>query len=232
MFTGDDAIFSKDFVSKSSSEISHLQEEILKLQKQIDQRTAHQQSSNISEYHKRTMCVGGLQEFDNRDSAKTWLNYMFMDYGINLPYKMESRDDIIGMLFCSFKTEAERDAAVSAMRMEPMSYMGQSIWAAPSMPLQSRISQSFLFGLKRLLVSWGFRKQSIKVDPDDMSMHVENKIVCTASCTNNKLVLNWEDRWKNWKELHTDVEFVRLLEICRSKLLRGTASKGKGKASD
>ena len=119
-----------------------------------------------------------------------------MDYGINLPYKMESRDDIVRMLFCSFTAEAERDAAVSAMRMEPISYMGQSIWVAPSMPLQSRMSQSFLFGLKRLLVSWGFRKQSIKVDTDDMSMHVENKIVCTASCTTNKLVLNWEDRWK------------------------------------
>ena len=65
-----------------------------------------------------------------------------------------------------------------------------------------------------------------------MTMHVENKIVCTASCINNTLVLDCEDRWRNWRELHTDVEFVRLWEVCKSKLLRGTASKGKGKVSD
>ena len=134
------------------------------------------------------------------------------------------------MLSCPFKDESERNIAYARFRNCALTYGKNSIWSAPSLPLDRRIPQSFLFAFKRLLLSWEFNKAAVRVNTDETSLKVEGKFVCKAEAHDHKLRISWNPEWESWNDLHNDEAFKNLIQSCSSKLARGgAASKGKGK---
>eukprot|EP00973_Karenia_brevis_P074606 10368334-Karenia_brevis.AAC.1 len=75
-----------------------------------------------------------------------------------------------------------------------------------------RIPQSFLFGLKRLLVSWGFK--GVRVETEDTTLAINGIVICSAKSENNQLKLTWAKAWADWKELHEDKELDDLIKSC------------------
>ena len=69
---------------------------------------------------------------------------------------------------------------------------------------------------------WGFAFGSVKyvIDGPSKYLKVERRIVLTVSCTDGGMVYEWEEKWKNWGELHGSPEVKELIEKC-TKLLSG-----------
>ena len=86
--------------------------------------------------------------------------------------------------------------------------------------------------MKRILVSWQVaRKQAIRVEKDDMTLRINNEIICSVSTVDNTLKIKWIKAWEDWREMHEDEEFKKLVISCKSKLAQMGSIKGKGKAA-
>ena len=151
--------------------------------------------------------------------------------GITPPNQIESRPDIVGMLFCTFQNEDLRDMAVDLMKNARLSYGSSSIWFSGSLPLNLRICQSFFFGMKRLLIIWPFNKQAIRVETEDLSLRINGHTICTVSAEDNLLKIEWTKTWHDWQEMHDDEQYKKLVSSCQSKLMKTRNVKGKGKTS-
>ena len=77
---------------------------------------------------------------------------------------------------------------------------------------------------------WAFAPGSVKyvIDGPSKLLKVQGKTVLTVSCADDGLVYEWEEKWKNWKELHGSPETKLLMEKS-TKLISG-AGEGKGKS--
>ena len=91
---------------------------------------------------------------------------------------------------------------------------------------------SFLLGLKRAMVDWGFGRREIKVELDGVPgvMIVGGREVMTAGVRGRELVIKWADKaWANWGDLTGSEEYRGLLKAAADKLVRGGGGKAKGK---
>ena len=59
-------------------------------------------------------------------------------------------------------------------------------------------------------------------------LKVEGRVVFTVSCTDDGLVYEWKEKWKNWEELHGSPEIELLME--KSTKLFSGGGKGEGKS--
>ena len=88
---------------------------------------------------------------------------------------------------------------------------------------------SFLLGLRRQLITWGFTKRKPRVDEDSNTLTVgRDNPVLKVSVNANHLVLEWMSQdWKDWKELVESTEFKKLKEKAEETLAKAD-DKGKG----
>ena len=104
----------------------------------------------------------------------------------------------------------------------------------PDLPIELRVPLSFLFGLKRLLCEWDFKKSSVYIDTEAFGMNVEGKAILQAGVDNHTLHLRWLDaQWQGWQQLIDDPKYKALLTDNQEKLDKARAgrSEGKGRAS-
>eukprot|EP00973_Karenia_brevis_P057145 7949581-Karenia_brevis.AAC.1 len=119
-----------------------MEEEISKMK----QDSAGPASKNeTSLYHRQRCVIGGLQDFSNRFDAEDWIRDQFSKLHVASSFSIETRDDMVGMLFCKFLDEDDRDDAVAKIQEAELRYGGERIWCRASQPAHIRIPQAFLF---------------------------------------------------------------------------------------
>ena len=69
-----------------------------------------------------------------------------------------------------------------------------------------------MFGLKRVLVEWGFQRASVRVDTDAATVKVGGETAVTVSVIGSNLHCEWGETWRVWRELHESEELKSLLE--------------------
>eukprot|EP00973_Karenia_brevis_P050281 6977908-Karenia_brevis.AAC.1 len=110
-----------DFDPSSSKLFRGSFEEMRKMKEEISRikrnQTKKSEPNDISAYHKCTMVIGGLQGFEDQFSSKDWIQTKMMQSDLVMPEKIECRDDLIGILFCTFASEDLRDTAWNKMRV-------------------------------------------------------------------------------------------------------------------
>ena len=109
---------------------------------------------------------------------------------------------------------------------------GKEIWANTEQPIEIRAPENFLFVLKKQLVEWGFERRCVRVDIDGpaKTLKVGGETVLTVTCTDGRLVCEWEAAWQLWNDLHESPQFKAIFEKCSKMLAPGKGqSKGKSK---
>ena len=105
---------------------------------------------------------------------------------------------------------------------------GNAIWAKEDLPLEERIPQSLLFGLKKLMIGWGYEKMAVWVDLSKNQLLVGTDIVIALTVEEKELKTDIAKDWQD--DLRKDSDFTKLLDESKEKLrLGGAATKGLGK---
>ena len=94
-------------------------------------------------------------------------------------------------------------------------------------PLPVRAEKKFLFGLKRLLQSWGWQAFEIRVDDATKSLSIDNHIVVRVSSENMKFAANFEGQWR---ERLKDDALTKLIQDCEIAMSKQKIGKGAGKS--
>ena len=103
------------------------------------------------------------------------------------------------------------------------------MWAKPDLPVEVRAPESYLFGLKKVLVGWGFAKACVRVDTAERNLKVGGELVVSTSVVGGRLRHAWHGSWATWAELHQSDEVVQLGRRVAEALGRaGGGGKGKG----
>ena len=119
----------------------------------------------------------------------------------------------------------------------------ENVWAKADQPLEKRVATSFLFGLKKALVAWGYNKAKVWVDEQAQTLTAVGELVVTAgvesetgasdSATARKLKCDWAGRWGTWGLVQNSPELKELQDQAAQTLQRagGKGAKGGGKAT-
>jgi len=110
----------------------------------------------------------------------------------------------------------------------------------PDRTLEERAVGSFLLGLKKQLVEWGFGRGEVRVDLDKVPSTLEvgkreegRREVLAAAVRAGELKLTWTDpTWGAWSDLVSSAEFKGLMSQAKDKLSKGSGSKGMGKGKE
>ena len=163
--------------------------------------------SESNQYHKTTMLVGGMTNFDSKSDAEGWIKKKMQDLGIALPAKIESRSDLPGLLFCTFESEILRNTAVNTLKNAALN----RLWIIASAPLYVRVPRSFLLGIRYLLIQWGYSKSQVRVDDEAMILKIDGVECCSAFVAESEFNIAWHGDFSTSEELHNDSEVVKLL---------------------
>jgi hypothetical protein len=179
--------------------------------------------------------IGGLTNLTSLDEASKWIREVLWTAYAPMPVEIyiKRKDGIFsGVFYAKFATPGDRIKGLSVVKNNFVEVGGQGKWANIDLPSDIRAPEAFVTGLKKILLSaeWGFAEGSVwyNIDGPSKYLKVEGKIVLTVSCAEGGLVYEWEEKWKNWGELHGSPEIKTLTEKS-TKLISG-GGKGEGKA--
>ena len=106
--------------------------------------------------------------------------------------------------------------------------MGTPVWAKHDLPTEQRVPESFLFGPKKTLCTWGYTNEEVYVDKVYQSLKVAGEVIVTANVRNGRFVTDWAKEWSEWSEFATSAE-ISALSAKATDILNRAATKGKGK---
>ena len=107
------------------------------------------------------------------------------------------------------------------------------VWAKIDYPLPIGVQHSFLYGLRKLLLTWGFDKRAIAVDEIQMLLKIGDCQVVNTEVINGKFICNLRSLWLQWKDFQNDTDVKNLLQVAADKSSKGPPpGKGKGKKSN
>ncbi len=180
----------------------------------------------------------GFRGASSQDELDKWIARAFKDAGAHLPVKTYVKGDFTsfnGVAFGKYPSTVERDVAVEALRKASLEYSGQKVWAKPEQPLETRAMQSVLFGIKKMLVEWGFDPKGLWADTLTMCLTSGSDLVVNMTCDNGVPKITYGMDWESYIMPGGVNETVTgLVEAAQEKMKRGSPStkglgKGKGK---
>ena len=182
----------------------------------------------------RTVAViGGMTEANSFKEAMDWVEQSLEKAGLKRPDDTFIKGDAFeGIFFARFPDGASMNQAVEYISSQRIKYKGKPAWSGQDRPLQERVPRGFLFGMKRMLVEWGFNKKAINVIDASNTLAVEGEPILTAGVESDTLKMKWLAKsWEEWKDLTEAVQFQDLRKQADSKLTAAKIlnSKGKGK---
>ena len=200
---------------------------ISKLEELLRERTSGFDTADYKRVNDKefTLVVGGLGEHQTYDDAKTWLENKLWERWLPQPVKTYTKGDFKGMLFCKYASKHDRDLVVEDLRPKHLACNGKNVWSKPDLPLNQRVSESVLFALKRLMVSWSYEKKSLWVDKDTNSLKIGGEIIMKVSVKDQTLAPSFGDGW--YDHIRCD-EFEQVINDADAKL-KSTPTKGLGK---
>ena len=204
-----------------------VEERIAALESQIALLSTAKTNTNTTiNAYATTAVIGGLGKFSSKTEAETWITNQMWYLSAPAAAEFYVKGEFSGILFAKFQNTADRDAAVSQMRGAKLWNNNSEIWAKPDMPLPDRVVNTVTFGLKRLLVSWGWDKFALWVDTDQNTLKLWDELIVKANIDDSALKLSFGPEWEVY--FKDDKEVQTLLKSQSDKLQRGSA-KGKGK---
>ena len=190
----------------------------------------------------KTVVLGGLGALDSQEEAEEWLKEKLALLGGPETTETYCKGDFRGLLFAKFNTKADRDKAVRLLRPR-LRQEGEDVWAKQDLPLERRVAEGFLRGMKNALVEWGC--SPVRYYTDTLTLKAGGDLVVTTcvkevptgpgGAMQRKLVCTWEGAWATWAELHNSEEVKQLLVQAEGALKQGGGgpkgwTKGQGKA--
>ena len=175
-----------------------------------------------------TLLFGGLQDMTFNDAEKR-VKGKIKDSNLEEPSVVYHKgDDFNGIVFAKFTTEkvAEDIAKTISTKLKDTE---ESFWCKKDLPLEKRVPLSFLLGLRRQLIAWGFARSKVRVRDENNSLYIGGSQILTASIEANRLTLQWmHEEWKDWREFVESSEFNLLMKKAEETLKKAADNKGKG----
>ena len=94
------------------------------------------------------------------------------------------KGDYKGIMFAKFESKPERDRAARVLKEAGLREGGASVRAKADLPAERRAPHNFLFGLKHLLVDWGFNRSNLWIDTDTGTLKTDTELIVTAVVSN------------------------------------------------
>ena len=200
--------------------------EFEKLRKEIKEGKKESAAVKISE-DDTTLLFGGLQDMSFEDAEK-WVRNQIEEKKLQEPSIVYHKGEAFsGIVFAKFSNDKTAQDIAKTLTMVFKS-KGERIWCKKDLPLEQRVPLSFLLGLRRQLITWGFTKRKPRVEEESNTLTVGGNPVVKVTVDDNRLALQWmSQEWKDWKELVESSEFKNLKEKAEEKLAKAE-DKGKG----
>ena len=182
-------------------------------------------ASDLREYN--TVIIGGL-ECSSLVAAETWAKSKLTQKNAALPTKMYAKGDIFkGFLWLQFDGTEKANDALSAMK-EALKNDTEA-WCNFDLPIEQRVVNSVLFGMKAQLVAWKLPKKYLNVDTDTDTITAGGKDIVRASVVGDTLSIEWiAADWAQWEELQQSPEIDSIIAKAREKLAQSSKEMGKG----
>ena len=143
------------------------------------------------------------------------------------PVEIYHKGDFKGIFCCKFNNVSDRDQVVESMRRLKLKIQNEKVWSAEDLPIDVRVPEHFLFGLKKLLEAWGYDRQDIWVNTDTKSISLGKELILSITLNNLNMQLTYGPFWEG--HIKGDAEFTKLFEDEQDKLDRSVKGSGKGK---
>ena len=174
-----------------------------------------------------TVLFGGLQSL-SFDDAEAWIKEQIKDRKLEDPEIVYYKGDkFAGLAFAKFASSTAAENVIK--KMAKIQKGDEEVYCKKDLPLEQRVPLSFLLGLRRQLITWGFTKRKPRVNEYSNTLTVGGgNPVLKVTVGGNRLVLEWMSQdWKDWKELAESSEFKKLKEKAEETLSKAE-DKGKG----
>jgi hypothetical protein len=180
-----------------------------------------------------TAMIGGLGSV-SPDAAVEWVRQSLRRVGIqdfSEIFHKALDGQFNGNVFVKFNDHGKREEAIKVYNAKKLTNEGK--FMSPDLPIERRIPVGFLLGFKRLLVEWKFRKNSVQVDTDALTISIDRVDIAKAKVDDYTLKIHWEsEQWQQWKALSEDEAFLKLQTDANTKLKNAKEKGGKGKGRD
>ena len=201
----------------------------LKLQQQVE--NLEQTVSDLTSLKSTVGVFGGLSSLGSVANAEIWLKKQLSDVGGSMPVDVYWYGDFADTVYASFASTPERDAATNKLTRAKIQLDNKAVWGRAEASLEVRACETFLSGLKKILVAWGFDRRLLKyeVKGSTKNLKVAGDIKVSVSIQGGRIQCEWEEGWKGKDELHSSLELKQL--IAKVDLLLSGGGKGKGKSA-
>ena len=212
-----------------------LEEEVKLLREEVRGRptsSTPKSQEEAGDTRARTTVWGGLQQLGSLKEITKWIQETLQELNLEISKEIYVKSDASvfkGLVFAKFSSQGVRDEVVEAMKKN---LEAESSWVKPDKPIKQRASDSFLLGVKRVLVSWGFGKQQIKVDTEERCMKDGDTEIVKVTEKDGAMELEWSPAWKDWQAFMTEESVVELIAKFHSMMETAGKSTGKGKKGE
>ena len=177
-----------------------------------------------------TVVIAGFG--DDFAQASAWTLNELHKAGLDTPTNTYHKgDDFNGLIFLKYPEAKAALHVIESFNNASRQYGGKPVWCKQDFPFSERVCRSFLFGLRKTLISWEFNKNSVSVDESTLSFSVEGKPVLSVSVSTNddSIDIEWiEQAWAEWNELRSSNEFTSLQATATKKLTAAAEKRAKG----
>ena len=164
----------------------------------------HTSENNFSD--SLSIIIENLDVFASLAEAADWLRYHTSDMNMPTPLDIYVKDDFSNIIFMKLKSVSERDEVLALLRSLALKRYEKLVWSKIDMPLPIRLQLSFLWGLRKFLVSWGFDKSLIEVCADTQEIKIEDCSSVKTKVEAKNIEYEWYPAWKSWVEFQSSSE--------------------------
>ena len=119
-----------------------------------------------------------------------------------------------------------RDQVVEAFGKARLTINTMRIWCAADSPLPVRVERKILFGVKKLLLSWGWQGFEVHVDTDANLLSIDGHAVVRVNAFDQQLDVKFMPQWDTRL---SDPALTKLISDCETSMRERKVGKGAGK---
>ena len=173
-----------------------------------------------------TAVVGGLPISSSEVQCTAWLVEKINELCSVKPIRVYSKGDFKGMLWLVFDSSAVRDGVVETTWKAKLAMHASQIWIAPDLPIEMRAEKKILFGLIRLLLSWGWHGFETRVDTLNRSLTIDGHVVVRVHAYDQQFNVRFTNQWQ--QRLQDDA-LTALFNACNNMMVQRKVGKGASK---
>ena len=135
-----------------------------------------------------------------------------------------------GMLWLPYHKVDDATSALTALTEVMSKDREAKHWCNYDLPIEERVENSILFGVKTKLVEWKVgSKKHIRIDTDTKIMKAWGKEVLQATVVGDSLEVKWlSSEWEAWDELQQNPDIKEIIQRARERLAKSRTETGKG----